>query len=70
MGTMGKMYGFAPQGYILCKILWWWGKQPLGKKIQNEDLGGKNKIKGKKQGKNDIKNGVKGLNIASFCVKI
>ena len=39
------------QGYIFCKILWWWGA--AGKKMKTEGLGEKMKKKGK--GKNGLK---------------
>ena len=47
------------QGYILCKILWLWGKGSGRRgKNENEDVGGEIK-KGKEKGEKCTKNGVK-----------
>ena len=50
------------QGYLLWKILWWWGIA-TGKKIKNKDLV---KIRKNIQGKNLIKNGVNAFKLHPF----
>ena len=41
---LGKTHTCLTQGYIFCKILWWW---LLGKKMKTEFVGKKIKKKGK-----------------------
>ena len=44
--TPFTLFSLTPvQGYIFCKILWWWGEEKnwlLGKKIKTEGFGDKN----------------------------
>ena len=45
------------QECIICKILWWWGKWPLGEIMKNEDLGEKIKKRERKRLEKCIKTG-------------